>query len=179
MVTRCDRAYAFPMANGGGVVATGLLLGVALWVPVAHNSGTGGSQYNYNPPAHHSAPYNQHYPSGQAHHQHPAPTVKYYLRPSDIARLAHHSDAVFEAKILSAHARMYRGSPQPYRLFSFKPLAMITGNVNPRRQIWQSTTGNSAQTRIEVGHTYLLATHNTPNSPYLVLRGPRAVTQIR
>ena len=161
------------MANGGGVVATGLILGVALWVPVAHNSGGGGSQYNYNHPAHHSAPNDQHSSSGQA------PTVKYYLRPSDIARLAHHSDAVFEAKILSAHARMYRGSPQPYRLFSFRPLAMIKGYVNPSRQIWQSTSGNSAQTQIEVGHTYLLATHNTPNSPYLVLSGPRAVTQIR
>jgi hypothetical protein len=177
MVTRCDRAYAFPMASGGGVVATGLILGVALWVPVAHHSGSGGSTFNFNAPAHHSAPQHHHFGGGQAQHR-PAPTVKYYLRPADLARLTHHSDAVFEARIVSAHARMYRGSPQPYRLFSFKPLALIKGYVNPRRQIWQSTSGNSAQTRIEVGHTYLLATHNTPNSPYLVLRGPRAVTQI-
>jgi hypothetical protein len=176
MVTRCDRAYAFLM-SGGGVVAGGLILGVALWVPVSHMSGVG--HHNVQTSTHHSPQFRSHQHSGQAHQRPVPPTVTYYLRPSDLAALTHHSDAVFAAKITGAHARMYRGSPEPYRLFSFKPVARIKGNVNPSRKIWQSTSGHSAQTRIEVGHTYLLATHNTPGSPYLVLHGPRAVTQIR
>ena len=104
------------MANGGGgVVVTGLILGVALWVPVARHGAD--AQYDFNAPEHHSAASQQ--GSGQAHHPRP-PTVT--SQTGEVARLIQNADAVFKAKITGAHARMYRGSPQPYRLFSFKPL---------------------------------------------------------
>jgi hypothetical protein len=164
------------MANGA--VAGGLILGMVLWVPVSHVNSSGPANPNANKPTHTSA--GQHQQSNRGGHvHHSPPNVTYYLRPKDLASLTRHSDAVFEAKINGAHARMYRGSPQPYRLYQFQLLAVIKGNVNSRRQIWQSTRGDSSQTRLEVGHSYLLATRNTPGNPYLVLNGPRAVVQLR
>ncbi|MEP6526739.1 MAG: hypothetical protein ABJA86_06205 [Nocardioidaceae bacterium] len=167
-----------------GVVVGGMVLGLALWLPVSHIHG---HHYPHNAlnPTHHSLQ-RQHQHQQQQHHRHrfghirrhPGPAGTYSLTPRDLAGLTHNSDAVFEAKIVGAHARMYRGSPQPHRLYRFKVLARIKGHVNPHRPIWQSTRTHSAQTRLEVGRTYLLATRNTPGNPYLVLRGPRAVIQV-
>jgi hypothetical protein len=167
------------MANG--VVAGGLILGMVVWLPVSHLSGSGQANHTASKSTHTSGGQQHHQGNGggQVHHSHIGPIGTYSLRPSDLAALTHHSDAVFEAKITGAHARMNRGSPQPYRLYKFKLLAVIKGPVNSDRQIWQSTRGNSSQTRLEVGHTYLLATRNTPGNAYLVPRGPRAVVQIR
>jgi hypothetical protein len=166
-----------------GVVTGGVILGLALWLPVSHMSRF--DRHNHTAPRapHHSVVHhNQHHHQGNhpghVHHRLVGPSTA-YVRPSNLAALARHSDAVFEAKIQGAHARMYRGSPQPYRLYSFRLLAVFKGYVNPGRPIWQSTRGNSAQTRLEAGHTYLLATRNTPGNPYLVLRGPQAVIQLR
>ncbi len=170
------------MANG--VVAWGMVLGIALWLPVSHIHGHHSPHTALNP-THHSLQYHHHYRHHYHHHvghiprhRHPGPAGTYSLTPHDLAQLTHNSDAVFEAKIVGAHARMFRGSLQPHRLYRFKVLARIKGYVNPHRQIWQSTRSHSAQTRLEVGHTYLLATRDTPGNPYLVLRGPRAVIQV-
>jgi hypothetical protein len=166
----------------GGAMAGGLILGMVLWLPVSHMSGSGqgGNTAGKSTPAPANQHSNQHQGNsgGQVHRSQQAPTPTYYLRPKDLAALTRHSNAVFEAKITGAHARMHRGSPQPYRLYTFKLLAVIKGHVDPHRQIWQSTRGNSSQTRLEVGHSYLLATRNTPGNPYLVLSGPRAVVQL-
>jgi hypothetical protein len=181
MVTRGNHAYAFTMANG--VVAWGMVLGIALWLPVSHIHGHH-SPHNALNPTHHSLQnrvqqhHHRHHFGHIPRRRHAGPTGTYSLTPRDLAGLTHNSDAVFEARIVGAHARMYRGSLQPYRLYSFKVLARIKGHVNPHRPIWQSTRSHSAQTRLEVGHTYLLATRNTPGNPYLVLRGPRAVIQV-
>jgi hypothetical protein len=180
MVTRSNPAYAFNMANGA--VAGGLILGMVLWLPVSHMNGSGHGNNPAAKPTHSSASQPRQQLNGngggRVHHSQQGPNVTYYLRPKDLAALTRHSDAMFEARITGAHARMYRGSPQPYRLYKFKLLAVIKGQVDPHRQIWQSTRGGSSQTRLEVGHSYLLATRNTPGNPYLVLRGPRAVVQL-
>jgi len=178
MVTRSNHAYAFLMASG--VVVGGMVLGLALWLPVSHMNSHQHPQNAFKS-THHSLQNHQHHRHQFGHiprHRHAGPPGTYSLSPRDLAGLTHNSNAVFEAKIVGAHARMYRGSLQPYRLYRFKVLAPIKGHVNPHRQIWQSTRSHSAQTRLEVGHTYLLATRNTPGNPYLVLRGPRAVIQV-
>jgi len=178
MVTRCNPAYAFFMANG--VVVGGMVLGIALWLPVSHMTGPAHPNHTASKSTHQSTrhDHNGNRPGHAPAHSHAGPAGTYTLSPRDLARLTRNSDSVFEAKILSAHARMYRGSPQPYRLYKFKVLARIKGQVDPHRQIWQSTRGNSPQTRLEVGHTYLLATRDTPGNPYLVPRGPQAVIQV-
>jgi hypothetical protein len=167
------------MANG--VVAGGMVLGLVLWLPVSHlhghqhpNNAAKSTQHSLQQQQHQRHHHFGHIPR----HHHAVPSGPQTLSPHELAALTHNSDAVFEAKITGAHARMYRGSPQPHRLYSFRVLALIKGYVNPHHQIWQSTRSHSAQTRLEVGHTYLLATRDTPGNPYLVPSGPRAVIQI-